>query len=184
MRKRILLASAAAVLLAVGGLWLAIGHAPNVAQYAGQQTRDIKALSDEKIAGLRAGAGLGYAKSAELNGWPGPLHVLELRDELKLTASQEKKMQDLRQAMLEQAVPLGNELIAAEQELESVFRSQQPTADRVEEATRRVALIEARLRAVHLATHLESGPLLNGEQKKIYVSARGYGGGNHSHAGH
>ena len=41
--------------------------------YAGQQTRAIKALSDDDIAALRAGEGMGMAKAAELNGYPGPV---------------------------------------------------------------------------------------------------------------
>ena len=46
--------------------------------YAGQQTRTIKALSDDEIAALRNGEGMGMAKAAELNGYPGPIHVLSL----------------------------------------------------------------------------------------------------------
>jgi hypothetical protein len=53
--------------------------------YAGQQARTIKALSDEEIAALRNGEGLGMAKAAELNGYPGPLHVLALAAQLELT---------------------------------------------------------------------------------------------------
>ena len=34
--------------------------------YAGQQTRTIKALSDDEIAALRNGEGMGMAKAAEL----------------------------------------------------------------------------------------------------------------------
>ncbi|MGH7485986.1 MAG: hypothetical protein ACREMY_10365, partial [bacterium] len=45
--------------------------------YAGQQSREIKALSQEEAAGLLAGKGMGFAKAAELNGFAGPAHVLE-----------------------------------------------------------------------------------------------------------
>src|SRR5262249_20157560 len=44
--------------------------------YAGRQTRAIKALSEEDIAPLLNGEGMGMAKAAELNGYPGPKHVL------------------------------------------------------------------------------------------------------------
>src|SRR5215469_14793256 len=47
--------------------------------YAGQEARTIKALSDDDIAALRKGEGMGMAKAAELNGYPGPVHVLALR---------------------------------------------------------------------------------------------------------
>jgi hypothetical protein len=46
--------------------------------HAGQQTRTIKALSDDEIAALCNGKGMGMAKAAELNGYPGPIHVLAL----------------------------------------------------------------------------------------------------------
>ena len=46
--------------------------------YAGQQARQVKALSKAEIEGLLAGRGLGYAKAAELNHYPGPRHVLDL----------------------------------------------------------------------------------------------------------
>ena len=55
----------------------ALGEHP-LSPYAGQQTRAIKALSPEDLAGLLNGEGRGMAKAAELNGYPGPVHVLEL----------------------------------------------------------------------------------------------------------
>ena len=47
---------------------------------AGMQARSIKALSEQQVADLKAGRGMGLALSAELNGYPGPAHVLELSD--------------------------------------------------------------------------------------------------------
>ncbi len=40
--------------------------------YAGLQARPVKALSDQQIADLKAGRGMGLALAAELNGYPGP----------------------------------------------------------------------------------------------------------------
>ena len=57
--------------------------------YAGMQARSIKALSDQQIADLGAGRGMGLALAAELNGYPGPSHVLELADKLDLSADQQ-----------------------------------------------------------------------------------------------
>ena len=50
--------------------------------YAGLQQRPVKALSDQQLADLRAGRGMGLALAGELNGYPGPLHVIELADQL------------------------------------------------------------------------------------------------------
>jgi hypothetical protein len=60
--------------------------------YAGQQTRAIKALSPEDIAALRNGEGMGMAKAAELNGYPGPVHVLALTAQLGLTENQQQRV--------------------------------------------------------------------------------------------
>ncbi|MCL4744462.1 MAG: hypothetical protein KJZ83_03505, partial [Burkholderiaceae bacterium] len=56
--------------------------------YVGEETRGIKALAPAEVDGLLGGKGLGFARSAELNGYPGPAHVLELSDELALSAEQ------------------------------------------------------------------------------------------------
>src|SRR5213082_2691255 len=58
------------------------------APYAGQQSREIKALSPAEIVDLEAGRGMGMAKAAELNHYPGPAHVIELTDRLGLNPEQ------------------------------------------------------------------------------------------------
>ena len=59
--------------------------------YAGMQNRAIKSLSDNDIHELRRGGGWGLALSAELNGMPGPAHLLELKDQIPLTSDQVTK---------------------------------------------------------------------------------------------
>jgi len=66
------------------GAQAAIAESP----YAGQQSRSIKALPEGDIAALQNGDGMGMAKAAELNGYPGPRHVLALAAELHLTEAQ------------------------------------------------------------------------------------------------
>src|ERR1051325_5074999 len=75
--------------------------------YAGQQEREIKALSADEITGYLAGAGMGYAKAAELNGYPGPMHVLELADQLKLTPEQKGSVRKLMEAHKAEARGIG-----------------------------------------------------------------------------
>src|SRR6266436_3691578 len=89
--------------------------------YAGLEGRPIKALSEQQISDLRAGRGMGLALAAELNGYPGPMHVLELADSLALSDQQRAKMQDLFAAMRAEAIPLGDRLIAQEAELDRQF---------------------------------------------------------------
>src|SRR5215212_12248994 len=86
--------------------------------YAGMQTRPIKALSDQQVADLGAGRGMGLAMAAELNGYPGPSHVLELADKLELTPDQRKRIKAMFDAMKAEAVPLGSKLIEQEADLD------------------------------------------------------------------
>ena len=67
--------------------------------YAGLEGRQVKALSDQQLADLRAGRGMGLALPAELNGYPGPMHVLENADRLDLSPGQRERTQRLFEAM-------------------------------------------------------------------------------------
>ena len=62
--------------------------AQTTSPYAGQQQRTIKALSDQEIGDLLEGRGMGLAKAGELNSYPGPLHVMQLAEQLELADPQ------------------------------------------------------------------------------------------------
>jgi len=143
--------------------------------YAGQQSRPIKALSDDDIAALQNGEGMGMAKAAELNGYPGPKHVLDLARQLQLTDGQWRGVQAIFDRMSAAAKPLGGELIAQEQALDQLFAKGDITPDRLAAATAAIAELEGRLRAVHLSAHLETRALLNPDQIARYEQLRGYG---------
>jgi hypothetical protein len=154
--------------------------------YAGQQTRAVKALSDDEIAALRKGEGMGMAKAAELNGYPGPAHVLQLAGPLGLTDAQRRDVQAIFNRMSAAAKPLGGELIAQEQILDQLFATREITPDRLAAASTAIAELQGRLRAVHLSAHLETRALLNTDQIARYEQLRGYGdpqapGGHHHH---
>jgi Spy/CpxP family protein refolding chaperone len=155
--------------------------------YAGQQARTIKALSDEDIAALRKGEGMGMAKAAELNGYPGPIHVLALASQLGLTESQQRKVTEIFDGMSAAAKPLGGELIAHEQALDRLFAKGEITPDRLTAETAAIGELQGRLRLVHLAAHLATRALLNPEQIARYEQLRGYGEtqipGQHHHPG-
>lgn len=85
-------------------------HSP----YMEMQSRAIKALSEAQISDLRHGKGMGLALSAELNGYPGPAHVLELAAQLGLSDTQWQKTQQLFDQMKAEATMLGEELIERE----------------------------------------------------------------------
>src|SRR5579883_151022 len=88
-------------MIAVAGIVhaAACGAAAAQSPYAGLEARPVKALSDEQIADLKAGRGMGLALAAELNGYPGPRHLLDLADQLSLTPAQRAEVQRLFDAM-------------------------------------------------------------------------------------
>src|SRR5256885_2969887 len=96
--------------------------------YAGMQARPIKALSDQQVADLKAGRGMGLALAAELNGYPGPMHVLELADRLQLSDPQRAKVAELIAAMKAEAIPIGERLIVQEADLDRQFADRTITA--------------------------------------------------------
>jgi hypothetical protein len=155
--------------------------------YAGQQARTIKALSDDDVAALRKGEGMGMAKAAELNGYPGPAHVLTLAAQLGLTETQLRDVRAIFERMSAAAKPLGGELIAQEQALDQLFAKGDITPNRLTAATAAIAELQGRLRSVHLAAHLATRALLNADQLARYQQLRGYGDpqapGEHHHHG-
>jgi Spy/CpxP family protein refolding chaperone len=146
--------------------------------YAGMQDRSIKALSDQQIADLNAGRGMGLALAAELNGYPGPSHVLELADKLNLTADQRANMQRLFDAMKDEAMPLGSKLIEQEAELDRQFASRTVTPESLKASTAAVAATQGILRETHLKYHLSTGSILTPAQMTKYAELRGYGSGH------
>jgi hypothetical protein len=114
---------------------------------------------------------------AELNGWPGPQHVLELADALQLTPEQRRETEALRAAHQAEARRLGAEIIAAERELDHAFRERTITQARLTELTQRICLQQAAPRAEHLATHIRQTALLTAEQVARYGALRGYAPG-------
>ncbi len=126
------------------------------------------------MAGLQSGAGMGYAKAAELNGHPGPLHVLELASELQLTEEQRSATRRLMDQHKARARELGAELVAAERLLDTTFASKNADTQTIDELTRRIGLLQARLRTEHLQTHLTQTGLLTPTQTAGYQRLRGY----------
>jgi Spy/CpxP family protein refolding chaperone len=142
--------------------------------YAGEQSREIKALSAEEQRAWLDGQGLGLAKAAELNGYPGPMHVLEHAGPLGLNAHQREKTQDLMQRHKTEVRELGAALVAAERTLDELFRSRQATAAAVDVQMQIIASLHGRIRGAHLRTHVEQTALLQPDQIAAYDRLRGY----------
>ena len=117
--------------------------------YAGQQSRPIKALSDDEVQSYLAGAGMGYAKAAELNHYPGPMHTLELADELGLSPEQRAALASLMKRHKAEARELGAEVVRLERELDALFAQQKATAEPVD-ATLTGSVRRRRATGVHI----------------------------------
>jgi hypothetical protein len=143
-------------------------------KYAGEGNREIKSLSETDIEELKNGKGWGLAKAAELNGVPGPAHLLEMKEELDLNAKQIPAIKDLYKKMKQEAVPLGLELIELERELNSHFANQTITDELLREILQRIAQVHRQLRYVHLSAHLITPNILKSEQITLYSKLRGY----------
>jgi Spy/CpxP family protein refolding chaperone len=153
--------------------------------YAGEQTRAVASLSDDDVNGFLDGRGMGLAKSAELNGHPGPMHVLELAGELRLTAGQLEAVKAAFERMKAKAKALGEAYVRAEKAVDQAFKSgtadAREVAARVAEANR----LLGEVRLSHLLAHVEITPVLTPEQRARYAERRGYGGGSaHQHHKH
>ena len=151
------------------------GHVGATQPYADLSSRSIKALSKEEIDGLLAGTGMGMALAAELNGYPGPRHVLELAAKLGLTELQRERTEHAFKEMEAKARPLGEAVIMAERELDNLFASGTATHDLVFAGTAKVSKLQGELRATHLSYHLRMVEILTSKQIEEYNRLRGYG---------
>jgi Spy/CpxP family protein refolding chaperone len=165
------------------GLALVSSFALAQTPYAGMQTRPIKSLSDKDVADLKAGRGMGLALPAELNGYPGPSHVLEHAEALGLTVEQRDRTKALFEAMKAEAVPVGEQLIAQESRLDQLFAARQITSASLTAVTGEIGATQARLREAHLKYHLAMMDVLSAAQVAKYQTLRGYnaGGGQQHH---
>lgn len=154
--------------------------------YIGQEDRDIKALSPEDVDAYWSGKGMGLAKAAELNGYAGPGHVLELASQLALTPEQRARTQALFAFMAAKATPLGQALVEEERKLDRLFATRSVTAEKLASSLNEIGSLQAKVRGSHLEAHLAQVEILNTEQNVRYAQLRGYGssGDPKGHGGH
>lgn len=162
-----------ALLLAAPALAQHHGH-HGASPYAAEAGRTLKALSEADIAGLLEGRGMGFALAAELNSYPGPLHVLELAEGLALTPEQRARTEAAMATMREEAVALGAELVEAERRLDALFAEGRATPEEVDRTTAEAAALRGRIRAAHLKAHVAMREVLSPEQVAAYDRLRGY----------
>lgn len=144
-------------------------------EYAGQEKREIKTLSESDIEQLLAGKGWGLAKAAELNGFPGPVHVIEMKGKLDLSENQLSRIETLYNEMKKEAVPLGTKLVGLEKKLNVAFADKKIDEKDLKKQLDEIAGVTKDLRFVHLAAHLKTVKILSAKQVSDYNRFRGYG---------
>src|SRR5262249_48278964 len=111
----------ATVIVAAGlfGASSASWSQPRHGHAGGHQAAGACSAEFDQVVG--EGRGFGLAFAADQNGYPGPMHVLELKERLKLTTDQEAKAQALVQAMFAESKPKSARLLEAEAKLRRLF---------------------------------------------------------------
>ncbi|OLB06251.1 MAG: hypothetical protein AUH14_06705 [Candidatus Rokubacteria bacterium 13_2_20CM_69_15_1] len=145
-------------------------HGHGGAGAEGHQMAQACATEFEKVVG--DGRGFGLAFAADQNGYPGPMHVLELRDRLKLTADQEAKARDLMHAMFAESRPKSVRLLEAEAKLRRLFAERAADEAAVRAAVAEVERARSEVRLVHLLAHLKTRDLLSEDQRRLYHETR------------
>ena len=160
------------------------GHGPAPAApapgsaYREQLATGARGLSAQEVDDLLTGRGIGLARAAELNGYPGPRHVLDAaRDkQLVLTEDQTAAVQRIFEGMEQDAQKLGANVVAEEKALEAAFRAGTITEADLTARVKRLATIQGYLREVHLRAHLATRAVLSEVQIARYNEIRGYAG--------
>jgi uncharacterized protein (DUF305 family)/Spy/CpxP family protein refolding chaperone len=150
--------------------------------YVAQLDSPVRGLSAQEVDDLRAGRGMGFARMAELNNYPGPRHVLDLQEELKLSAEQQASIEAIFSAMQTEAQALGEQILTQEEQLSAAFVSGVVDEATLQQQVMTLAELYGQLRMTHLRAHLQVTPLLTPEQITTYNQLRGYtGNGGHEH---
>lgn len=149
-------------------------HHNHKSNYVTEINNEIKALTDEELNQLLNGEGMGLAKAAELNNYPGPRHVLDLSSELDLTQEQQEKTQALFNSMQTEAKQLGKSIIENEKELNLFFKTNSIDDKSILDKINEIAQLNGKLRFIHLAAHLKQKEILTSEQVNTYNKLRGY----------
>ncbi len=168
------------IAVALGAMVLTSGLRPAEAQHAmppavpggpsAHMLAEACATAFEK--NIATGRGFGMAFVADHNGYPGPLHVLELKDRLKLSAEQEEKVRAMMAAVFAESRPKSARLLEAEAKLRQLFASGHADEAAVEAAVAEVEKTRTEVRLVHLRAHLKMREVLTDEQRRVYQEAR------------
>ena len=160
--------------LALASMPAAGQHTHTASHYAHARSAEIPSLSPDEVRRLRHGEGMGVARAAELNHFPGPKHLLEWAPDLGLGMAQVERIQAIFDKMKAVAVAKGEAILTAESHLSELFASGDPSTDAIRRMTGHIGTLRGELQAVHLLAHVEATRVLTAEQVEAYDRLRGY----------
>ena len=149
-------------------------HTHTTSPYANTQSGEVSTLTPEEVRELRNGEGMGLARPAELNQFPGPKHLLELVADLDLGQAQLARIKGIRKKMKMRAIAKGEEILETETHLANLFASGHPSVDEMNRITEHLGVMRGKLQAIHLLAHIESARELTADQIESYDRLRGY----------
>jgi Spy/CpxP family protein refolding chaperone len=156
--------------------------------YVSQLDSPVRGLSAQEVDDLLNGRGAGYARSAELNGYPGPRHVLDMKEEINLSPEVAGQIEVIFAQMEAKTKALGHEIVQREMALSQAFAENSLSEAEMQAEVEALARLYGQLRAGHLQAHFQTKPLLSAEQLAQYNELRGYTGTsvppNHQHMQH
>ena len=149
-------------------------HTHTMSPYAHTQSSEVSTLTPEEVRELRNGEGMGLARPAELNQFPGPKHLLELVSDLDLSQPQIARIKAIRKKMKMRAIAKGKEILETELHLANLFASGHPSVAEMNRITEHLGVMRGKLQAIHLLAHIESARELTADQIESYDRLRGY----------
>ena len=115
---------------------------------------------DQLLKGEAAGQNL----VAEQNGYPSPQKIVSLKDQIGLTKDQLKKIKEIVTNLPISAVVKGQEIIDAEEEMNTLFQSGTVNERTLRIKLERIGKMRAELRFVHLQIYVKEKQILSAKQ--------------------
>lgn len=161
-----------AALLVATAMPAAAHHAGQPGGQAGHHGGSHGAMQAGEFRNLQQGRGMGMGRVAAVNGYPGPMHVLEHPEALELTDGQIERTRELVTRVKTRAPELGKQVVDAEKRLEAMIAEGSVNAARMDSLLLEIAELRAHLRSLHLTAHLDQAAVLTEAQLEKYNELR------------
>jgi len=142
---------------------------PSLASHNEEESdSDNSILTKEEVNAYLTGGSLDFDRVAEINHFPNPKRVLEIKNLLTLTRVQNNRSTISYKLMRKYAIKAGRKIVRKENQLNYLF--QQPNVDlhAVKKLVSEIATLKGELRFTHLKAHVNQESYLTDEQITTY----------------